>query len=560
MQTLDSPAWNSRIRIAFWIIGICCGGITAYTTRYFVNGDAIAYIEMGESLRWGQWRGLANLTYSPGYPFLLGIAQTVLHTNPLNELQLLRTVNFACLLCAMGTCEILMSLVRRALLNSPAGEDKPISLHIIRALGYSMFLVASLVFIRVRLLNPDMLVFAVVLAVASLLLWIRENSESYRRYILLGLSTGLGYITKSFFLPFSPIFFVLAGSCANSFRKAIPRVIVAIIALVIVAAPLVAALSCRLGRFSYGELGPHIYATLIAGKGEPTTPELLNTYPKVYRFIYGIQCTRPSGFDICYWHDGLKPVLDLRAQLAVIPDNVSQIFKDTPWLILIIVWYLILWRLGKIKIGPLIPPSLFLMLITPAVFGIVFYCLIRMEMRYIAPYLFLGFLAVVVSLRFSEASHKVYLKAWWLSVTLISFFLLMVAHSSIDQSIRGLISTNNRLSYRDSLREEVIVKDFLDKKGIRKGDLAAVVGSPPVYWARMAGITIVAEIPSLEEFMNSSEKERRSSLEVLRASNIKAVVAKGDVFAHLNSEGWQLVAGTRDYFVVLLAEKQLGNG
>lgn len=552
MHKWDSPTWDFRIRAAFWIMGICCGGITAYTTRFFINGDAIAYIEMGEALRLGHPWGLANLTYSPGYPILLGIAQALLHTSPLNELQLLRIANFVCLLLAMATCEVLMIFLHRAYCVPDSRNENPLPFPVVRALACSMFLVSSLVFIRIRLLNPDMLVFALVLAVTSALLWIRENPQSYFRHLLLGICAGLGYITKSFFLPFSLVFFALSAICSDSFRRAIPRVIVAIIGLLIVAAPLVSALSLRLGRFSYGELGPHVYATFISGRGESKTQEILNSYPKVVRFRFDIPCTRPSGFDICYWHIGVEPVFDLRAQLSVIPNNVLQIFKDTPWLILILIWYVMIGRLGKVRIGPFLPPSLFILFIVPSLFGIGLYCLTMMETRYIAPSLFLGFMGLTVSLRLPGHTDKTYRKVCWFSAALITFFLVMVFHSFVDQSVRGLISRGNQLSYRDSFNEELATKDFLLQQGIEQGDATGVVGSPPVYWARMAGTRITLEITSAEDFINSSKEERNRSLNVLRASGIRAIVGKGGVFGGLYSEGWQPVPGTRDYFVNFL--------
>jgi hypothetical protein len=551
MQELDSGVWNSKIRAAFWIVGIFFAGITAYTTRYFINGDAIAYIEMGEALRTGQWSGLTNLTYSPAYPVLLGIAQALLSTNPMNELQLLRTVNFTCFLLAMAACEFLMFFVKREIRHTTEDGWCLFPINVFTALCYSMFLVCSLVFVRIRLLNPDMMVFAIVMTAAALLLWIREDAGSYLKFVILGVITGFGYLTKSFFLPFSPIFFLMSGLCVGSVKKSIPRVAVGILAMLIVAAPLMASLSSRVGRFSYGELGPHAYATIISGMGQPVTPEVLNHSPKVSRFVYEIPCTRPAGFDICYWHEGLKPVFNLRAQLKTIYYNVKEIFLDTPWLLFIVIWYFILMWLGTVRIGPLVPASMFLLLIMPAIAGIAFYCLILMEMRYIGPYLFLGFVGLTVSLRFPEGDLKTYKKSLSLSLALISFFMVMLVHSAIDQSIRGLISTDKQLSYRDSFKEEVLVKDFLIRQDIQRGDCAAVIGNPPVYWARMAGIKILAEIPSQEEFIHSSEQQRKRSLAALEVSNIKAVVAKGGFFNGLNSEGWQPVPGTRDYFIFL---------
>lgn len=552
MQRYDTPEWHARIRAAYWIIGLLFGAVMTYTTRYFINGDAIGYVEIGESLRTAQWMGLANLTYSPGYPVLLGIGQIILNTNPMNELVMLRFVNFFCFVLTMGACDLVLHFVKREVIQRSVNRETLLPFSLISSLCYAMFLVASLVFIRVRLLNPDMLVFAIVLGLVAVILWIREAPGRYLKYVLLGSLTGIGYIVKSFFLPFSPVFFVLAAACAGSLRKAFPRVVVALLVMAVVSAPLIAALSSRLGRFSYGELGKHVYATIISGKGSPKHPEVLNVSPKVTRYMYSIACTRPSGFDICYWHEGLRPDINMSAHLRIIPGTMLQIVTQTPWLLLIVAWYLLAWRWGAARFGPLYPPSVFLLLLVPAVAGIAFYCLIRMEPRYIAPYLFVGFTALTVSLRYPAGDRKASRRIALLSGMLLCFFMAIVTHSLIDQSVRALRSTDRKLSYEAAFEEHVAVKNALQTRGMGSGDYIALVGSPPVYWARMAGVRIVAEVESAVDFLKSGPDAREKAIQSLRKSGIRAVVARGSAFGALASEGWSHVPGTRDYFMLLL--------
>jgi len=529
--------------------------IMAYTTRYYINGDAIAYVEMGEALRKGSWAGLVNLTYSPGYPVLLGIAQALLKSDPMTEIQLLRFVNFACFLGAMGGCDALVSFVRRELPLLGSDTEKPFPEFVLSALCYSMFLVASLVFVRMRLLNPDMLVFAVVVAATVVLLWIRSDPADYVPYAALGVVTGTGYLVKSFFFPFSPVFFALAGLCSPSLRKAVPRVAVAVLVMLIVSAPLIASLSSRLGRFSYSELGRHVYATMVSGKGEPIHTRILNRTPEVKSYEYAISCTRPSGFDICYWHEGLEPDFNLRAHARIIPGNIVDIFVQTPWLWVIPLWYLGMCIAGSWRVGGVRPPSVFVLLFVPGILGIAFYCLIRMEPRYIAPYLFLGFVALTVSLRIPAGDRKVRRLLMWLSGVLVAFFLLMVTHSLVDQSLSGLFSNDRSPSYKAKYEEHVALRDFLKQNGLKHGDRAAVIGEPPVYWGRMAGLRIVAEVENEEQFLTGRWEERTRALQSLKAAGVKAVVAKGPAFGKLTSEGWKPAPGTRDYFVRFLDDR-----
>lgn len=554
LQKLESDSWEKRIRWLFWLLGLAGGGVLAYTTRYFINGDAIAYVEMGEALRMGRWWDLANLTYSPGYPVLLGIGQAALQTNPMNELQLLRVVNLICFILAMAACDIIMGFVRRYLRLEGPAQGKPLPVPAVSALGYGIFLVVALTWVRMRLINPDMLVLFIVLMCATILLWIREAPERFGRYVLLGVSIGVGYLVKAFFFVFSPVFFVVAALCARSAKTAATRVIVAIVVMLAVSSPLIAALSYRMGRFSYGELGGRAYAVWIAGQGERIhPPEVLNEKPKVLLYRYGVPCTQPSGFDMCYWDIGIVPKFDLKAQLRVFFKNLTEIFIQTPWLIILVAWLVFELATGAVHLGRLRPLSMPLVFLIPAVLGIGFYCLLYMEPRYLAPFVFLGLIGMTSSLRYSDTRPKARQRAVVIVWLFVLFFLGLLGHSLVDQTWSGLYSTEKKLSYRDAFLEHVAVKDFLRARGLSRGDEAAIAGLPPVYWARMAGVKVVAEVPQPDEFLRTSQVERNRATTALAQAGIKVLIAKDSSFGKLVNEGWELVPNTRDYYALQIS-------
>jgi len=538
--------------MAFWIIGPLAAAALAYTTRYFINGDAMTYIEIGESVINGRFSALANLTYSPGYPVLLGLAQYILKTNPLNEIQTLKIVNFFCFLLGMAACEALMTLVRKELKRCEFAGETPVPIWAFNALCYSMFLVTSLALVRLRLINPDMLIFALVLVVAALILRIREAPDAYSRYAALGLITGIGYLSKSFFFVFSPVFFVLAAACSASVRRAAPRILAAVLVMLIVSAPLIGALSHRLGRFTYGELGRHAYALWISGAGIPIHPKVINEDPKTVLYRYDVQCTRPSGFDNCYWYEGFRPVFNLSVHAPIVARNVVSVFLQAPWLLLIGMWYVFQWRLGNIRIGPLRPPSIFIALSTISVAGIALYCLLNVELRYIASFIFLGFVALAMSIRLPERKPRSRRLMLGSSIAMALFLMGLVAYSLVDQSCRSLLAGSGKLSYKEAFEEDIAVKDFLQKRGIVQGDEIAVVGSPPVNWARMAGVRIVAEAPDTDQALSASTEQKESCMAALRQHGIKAIVVKDARFGNASAPAWALVPGTRDYFVHIL--------
>ena len=258
--------WNSRIRFAYWVVGATAGAILTYTTRYYLNGDGINYIEMGQALRHGWWSGLVNFTESPGYAFLLGLGHIILNANRLNELQLLKNVNFVCFVVAMAACELFVHILKRKFHSLSVVAKEPLPFPVVSAPSYSMFLFAAPSWIRLRLVAPEMMVFMFMVTSTSIVLWFKENPVPHVKFVLLGVSTALGYLFKSFFFPFSTIFFVLAGLVLGSLRKDAPRLLLAAMVMLIVSGPLIFSLSHTVGRFSFGEVGNFCYTTLVAGR------------------------------------------------------------------------------------------------------------------------------------------------------------------------------------------------------------------------------------------------------------------------------------------------------
>ena len=112
-------------------------------------------------------------------------------------------------------------------------------------------------------------------------------------------------------------------------------------------------------------------------------------------------------------------------------------------------------------------------------------------------------------------------------LVLVLFLMGSVVNSGVDQAIRGLQSQNGKLSYRQSYKDQILVSDFLSKIGIRSRDHVAIVGSPPIQWARMAGVRITGEIEDPNNFFAINLKERFNCLTLLKNEGIRAVIAQG---------------------------------
>jgi hypothetical protein len=348
------------------------------------------------------------------------------------------------------------------------------------------------------------------------------------------------------------VFFLVAGLCAKSFSRAVPRVIIAILVMLLIASSLIGPLSYRLGRFTYGELGKLAYAHFISGTGDPSHGILLNRRPSTFLYRYEIPCTWPGGFDICYWEKGLRPKLDPTAHLKVVAANISAVATQNPWILAVVAWFVFMTWFGSFSPGQLRDPSFFYVLIIPSAAGMAFYCLIHMEPRYIAAYVFLGFTAMVSGLRYPgghAGKNRIMSVISWL---LLCFFIATMAHSLMDQSTRDLYSLPGKQSYRDAFLDQKRLVALLQTKGLGKGEEVAIVGCPPTYWARMAGVRIVGEVYDKDEYLTSTKQERISAVKALKKSGIKALIGKDSRFKDFTSEGWEHVAGTTDYFVFFL--------
>jgi len=555
LLSLDSESLNSRLRIAFWAVGLVCSAIIVYCTRFYINGDAITYVEMGEGLRVGEWWRLANLTYSPGYPVLLGIAQLILQTAPLNEIPVLKIVNWLCFLMAMAACDIIVSCVRKELKPLVGEDERPLPLVAVSLLGYSMFLLVTLIWVKLGLISPDTLMNLIVLASVAAILWIKNHGGTYLQYAVTGALFSIGYMSKAWFLMFSPALILVIAAISGPIRKAIPRMAVLLLVMAVVASPLVGALSSRMGRFSYGELSGYAYVFFISGQGESKfKPLTIHDHPEVVSYSYHIPCTYPAGFDICYWHIGMRPKIDLVAHAKVVLNNIGGFFRDYSWLLLILVWFFYQTRIGRFRSGKLFPPSTVTIFLSLGALATCFFMLIYFETRYWSPFFFLSFLGLVAGLRYPLKELKTRNRVMFGVGVLAVFCLGFLAFSVVDQGKSGLVSSNGKWSYERRYQEQLAISDFLkDNCRPAGGDVAILGTAVATYWGRMAGVRIVGLITDRDEYLAVSQENRQRAREKLEQSGIKLVVGRGAELDELAGEGWRFVPGTRDYYVLCLA-------
>lgn len=348
--------------------------------------------------------------------------------------------------------------------------------------------------------------------------------------------------------------FLVAWLSAAPLKKSISRAILAAAVMLVVSAPLIGALSYRKGGFSYGEGGRHLYALTISGQGEPIfPPHVVSERPRALSYKFDVDCTRPGAFDVCYFTIGFQPKYNWPVHFAFAARNAGLVFTQNPWLSLLILWFLGQLLIGSFRVWSFRPLHLSLVLIASGIWGTALFCLISMEPRYVAPFVYLAFMGIVAGLRYTVNEAKPLHRATWSAVLISACLLAVLAHSAADQSLRGLVSTEEKASYREAFFEEVAVRDLLWKNGLAPKDLVGIVGNPPMYWARLAEVRILGEIHDAKAFMQATAQDRAQADRGMKDAGFKAFVGKGRSFSSLHSEGWEQVPGTRDYYVKMLS-------
>jgi hypothetical protein len=326
-----------------------------------IDGDAVAYMDIGDCLRAHQWAGIVNGYWHPLYPALLAAAHALFRSTPANELHAYYMVNFAIFLLGMlaVVCftDALVGLRDGGSREQGTGNSESagaprlapetwdsrataflLSKYPLRYLGLALVVIASQRELSLGKVRPDALLQALLLfALAALLAHLATGRLRYAA--LMGLALGCAYLTKSFaFVVALLCIAVLAGFRWLWLKHKAARILTAALAALVcfaaLAGPYIAALSHARGRFDFGDSGALNYAWYVAGTEKmhlqpyQTTQfgaaqvrlkhpekELLHS-PQILSYAQLPYGTYPDWFDTTYWNDQIKPHFTLSGQIA----------------------------------------------------------------------------------------------------------------------------------------------------------------------------------------------------------------------------------------------------
>ena len=569
--------WNDDRRSSLVVVGcrIICVGLAvleAWSQRNFINEDGISYLDMSDALIRHNWHLLVNPIWSPLYPMLIGLATWITHPSARWEVPLVHALNFVIFLAALASFEFLLRQVVGILKHdgdqTNTGLPPRVPVWAWQLLGYGLFAWSTFGMIWApRMVTPDLCVATFIYIDSGLLLSLRTESTRFRNCLLLGFALGLGYFAKAILFPMAFVFIAVAFVLIGSWKKAIRPLAMAFVIFCIVSAPLVIAMSSRVGKASYSEVGNLNYAWHVnhvgGGKiaGGPFFPAaagapaylkhplaLLYRQPEVYEFKEPLSLTYPPRSDMAYWGAGTKVVFSPRNQVLAIADGLKLFFRDPhilPLSILIVLGGLIaLLRLVSTRSAKTIPRSWPILI--PGAVGPCLYLLISVEPRYVAPFfliILLGLFPIIARKGSSGIGARA--AAWPVAVGAI---LIVCSGLLVAYHLAGFPRAENGEIF---LR----VGTALNEAGVEPGEEIGIIGdsSDGCRWARLAGVQIVAQVlrEDMPDFWNVADPS--GVYQAFIRAGARAVVAEQTPPPDRIS-GWQRLGSTH-YYVHLLEPK-----
>jgi hypothetical protein len=552
---IDSARMIAKSRLLLWCGGIVVALLQAWAFRLGTSPDGLSYLDIANQSAQGNWHSLINGYWSPLYPFLLSLAFRLLHPSPYWESTVAHFVNFGIFVASFVCFEIFMkALIHNQRTYNPNPDGEVIPEWALWLLGDSLFVWATLLLIHLERLLPDLLVAALVYLAAAEVLRIWSGKSGWIAYARFGAILGIGYLAKAVMFPLAFAFLVCALFAARPIRRTIPRAALALAVFILVATPLISALSRQKGRVTYGDVGMIAYAEFVngarryvhwqggpLGTGMPVHPtRMLRADPPVFEFATPILGSYPPWYDASYWYDGISNKFILRHQLSAIRYTVEEYIGIFPYMAGSFVGFLGMALFAQAHGFSWTKLRLYWPIWMPAVAALGLYALVYVESRFVVPFFVLIWMALFAGLRFPKSESA---KALVASLALATALTTCIGTAWLGS--RALFRALQPVPFVDWQ-----VAQGLQKMGVRPDDKVGSIGNAlDAYWAHLAHVRIVAEIPiwGIPSFWDSAASSHSEVFEDFAKAGATIVVS--DRFPpNASSEGWREI-GTTGYFV-----------
>jgi hypothetical protein len=601
-MTVNSP---EPTRLAHWLrrfwplycflAALVTFGYALYDS-YQIDGDAVAYMDIGDLMRSHQWAGIINGYWNPLYPAALSIGHILFHPTRFTELHAYYMVNFGIFLIEMlaviAFTDALISLreLREAATASSNRQHFLLDRYTLRYLGIAILVISSQRELSMGKVRPDALLLAFLLfALAALLKHLATNHLRYAA--LMGLALGLAYLTKSFAFVFTFIC-ILALMVFRFFwqRQPIARIaasaLLVFVCFSILAGPYIAALSHQKGRFDFGDSGNLNYVWFVAGTEKMhlqqnqtelfgaadvhlkhPEKQLFNS-PPIFSYKELPYGTYPDWFDTSFFNERIKAHMNPRLQIVVIRQCIMRIVRymgNHPEAYALLA---VLFLLGA-RLHPAWRPSANAFWLVPFLLGIATLCIygiVNVEDRYLSAAFLALLLPIFAAMRISAVTENPTVQSTatrtGASAAIVLLALLAVGESAriVGELRRHLVFAMSPTGWYD--HDIFPAAHALNSLGVGPGDTVACIGTIACtydhYWARLAGVRILTEIyepnPPLYPYL-AAMPNRQQVYDVARRQGAKVLVGYFDpgLMTGTNpvSAGWHELGQTHFYALPL---------
>ena len=565
VSTASSPSRGFILIVL--LLAMVLGAIAAWHGGdLFIYDDAVSYLDVASAWLRHDWHSIANAYWSPGYSWFLAGGLGLVRPSGYWEPVVIRTLSWLLYVVALFCftyfwLELTRHINRRAL---AWGEEYSVPGRSWFVFGIVLFLYGALMMIGPQRDSPDMTVAAIIFLVSTLLVQISDGEQRWSRYLYFGFLLALGYYVKAVMFPLAFVFIAAAIVAARNRRQAALRAGLTLAVFLVVSSPWILVLSRAKGRPTFGDSGrlnylwyndygwsgdgyPFPWTATIAGTPLHPMRQLLAA-PRVYEFEAPFQGSYPPWDDPSYWYDGARTRLSLKLQVRSLvssSESYERILQGQGCLLVGALFLLLLaWPWPRRGL----PLAWSLLLVGFA--GLAVYAPIRTDNRYVAAFFILIWAALFAGLYLFHLKERRQLLAP-LAVAISVVLLLPITTSlagDVEQTVRRI---HSGAAFDHSDAE---VAGYLHDMGLRAGDRVAYIQSPGdvfnKYWARLAGVTIVADMPyqDVDEFWQGKAGVQQRVVAAFRSAGAKVLVAY-KVPQAARGAGWQKV-GTTDYYVL----------
>lgn len=515
---IDRLSAGAARSMPFAIVLLFAAGAAVY--RHSVSPDGLIYLDMAEAIGRGQWWLAGQGAWSPLLPALLAAWLDVTGAGRAVEAVSAHAFQVVAAGVAVGAFYL---LVRELELSVSGSRERPDAAQRMFAWGVAAW--AVLWMIGPALVTPDVMLAAAYFGASALTLRAIRGGSRPAPWLALGATLAVGYLTKTIFFYLAPLYVASAALDPRAVQRWRAIGLTAL-SFGVVAAPNIVLQSWQAGHATVGGVSRIAHAYDVRGvrlyhyQGDAARAEVLahptrvvSRTPTIYEFAEPFPVTYPPAYGIAHWYEGVQVDLSSGALVATVDRAARALLRYAGVVLLILMLLILATRHRERALLRVLP------LVLPATGAIALYLLAHVEARYVgAPVALLGAALALGTPRGGA-----------LRTGLLVAGTAVILQAPLWAAAGNLAALAGWFEPSFEPTPHRMMAATMREAGLQPGDRIAVVGPEPgAYWARLAGIRIVAEVDEADGPSLSTDGRLPCARAVLAATGARALVARAE--------------------------------